>query len=57
MLKLTFPKKQSITYSRSILSLYDQALKTQDNEILFDLSRSESITPFSLLIQAALINK
>jgi len=57
MLKLTFPKKQSIAYSRSILSLYDQALKTQDKDILFDLSKSESITPFSLLIHAALINK
>lgn len=57
MLRLVFPKRQSITYSRSILNLYDQALNTKEKEIMFDLSRSESITPFSLLIHAALINK
>lgn len=57
MLKLVFPKKQSISFSRSIFKLYDHALNTSEKDIVFDLSRSESMTPFSVVLHAALIRK
>lgn len=57
MLKLSFPKKQSISFSNAILKLFNQAIRTKEEEILFDLSRSEVITPFSTVILSALISE
>lgn len=56
-MNLVFPKKQSISFSRSIFSLYDKALHSEEDELIFDLSGSESITPFSIVMHAALIKE
>lgn len=56
MLTLSFPKRQGIASSNIIFRLCDQAKKTKDDEVFFDLSRSESLTPFSTIMLAATIS-
>jgi hypothetical protein len=48
MLTLNYPKKQSVAFSNYLFSLYEEAKETSEEEILFDLSRSELLTPFGI---------
>lgn len=57
MLTLSFPKRQSIAFSNTIFRLYDQAKKTKEDEVVFDLSRSEFLTPFSTIMLTSTISE
>lgn len=55
ILILTYPKKQSISFSNYLFDLYHKALNTTVSEIRFDLSRTESLTPFGIIMLTATI--
>jgi len=55
MLTLNYPKRQNIAFSNTLFNLYNKAISAQDDEICFDLSRSESLTPFAIIILTSTI--
>jgi len=55
MLNLYYPKRQSVAFSNKLFSLYELGKNTQEDEIKFDLSRSESLTPFGIIMLTATI--
>src|SRR4030042_2063257 len=57
MLTLTYPKRQSIAFSNVMLRLYNLARHNIDNEVRFDLSRSESLTPFGIIILTSTLHE
>jgi len=52
---LSYPKKQSIAFSNQMFDLYHQAKTTTADEICFDLTRTESFTPFGIVMLTATI--
>ncbi|MDO9228077.1 MAG: hypothetical protein Q7U03_00795 [Syntrophales bacterium] len=54
-LTLSYPKRQSIAFSNYLFDLYRQAKTTTADEICFDLTRTESITPFGIIMLTATI--
>lgn len=52
---LKFPIRQSVAFSNTLFSLYNQAINSQDDEIIFDLSRSEYLTPFGIIMLTSTI--
>lgn len=54
---LPYPKRVSIAFSDTIIRLYNRAKNTIDNEIIFDLSRSESLTPFGVIMLTSTIDE
>lgn len=57
MIALAYPKRQSIAFSDTMIRLYDLAKNTLDNEIKFDLSRSEYLTPFGIIMLTSTIDE
>lgn len=55
MLTLNYPKKQSVAFSNVMFKLYDQAKHAQSDKVIFDLSRTESFTPFGIIMLTATI--
>jgi anti-sigma regulatory factor (Ser/Thr protein kinase) len=53
---LLFPVRQTIAFSNTIFKLYDKAKSFDEDVIVFDLSRTEVLTPFSIVILADIIN-
>lgn len=53
---LLFPKLITIAYSKSILRACYSAISTAENEVTFDLSKSEFISPFGITILAGTIS-
>jgi len=56
-LSLVYPKKQSIAFSNTLLNLYYQAKTADCEEIVFDLTRSESLTPIGIILLTATITE
>lgn len=54
-LTLSYPKRQSIAFSNYLFDLYHQAKTTTADEICFDLTRTESLTPFGIIMLTATI--
>lgn len=54
---LRYPKKQSVAFSNALFRLYDQAKRAQTPKITFDLSRTESLTPFGIIMLTATIRE
>jgi len=57
MITLTYPKRVSIAFSDMMIKLYNLAKNTIDNEVTFDLSRSESLTPFGIVMLTSTIDE
>jgi len=57
MLILPFPKRQSIAFSTRMVNLYNLARETPEAELTFDLSKSESLTPFGIIMLTAAISE
>jgi hypothetical protein len=55
MLTLQYPKRQSISFSRTLFKLYRDAIFTDENEIRFDLTKSKSLTPFGVIMLTSTI--
>ena len=55
MAHLKYPKKQNISMSNMIFDLYDKAKSSADEEIIFDLSNTESLSPFGISMIAITI--
>jgi len=55
MLTLSYPKKQSIAFSDTLLKLYALAKETSEDEINFNLNKSDSLTPFGIIMLTATI--
>lgn len=55
MFVLKYPKRQSIALSNTMFKLYYKAKRFHDDEILFDLSDTESLTPFGITMLTATI--
>lgn len=47
---LNYPIRQSVAFSNTLFSLYNQAKDSQDSEIIFDLKRSKLLTPFGIIM-------
>lgn len=54
-LTLSYPQKQSIAFSNYLFDLYHQAKHTTADEICFDMTRTESFTPFGIIMLTATI--
>lgn len=54
-LTLSYPKRQSIAFSNFLFALYHKAINTTADEICFDLARTESFTPFGIIMLTATI--
>lgn len=54
---LNYPKRQSIDMSTHLFRLYDIAKSTEEDDITFDLSRTESLTPFGIIVLASTISE
>ena len=52
---LQYPRFQSVAVSNSLLGLCFKARTSEDDKITFDLSRTESITPFGIVLLAGTI--
>jgi len=57
MLTLAYPKRQSIALSNILLQFYDLAINSQENDIPFDLNRTESLTPFGIIVLTSTISE
>ena len=57
MLALNYPKRQSIDMSRNLFKLYHMAKNTEENDITFNLSRTESLTPFGIIVLTSTISE
>jgi len=57
MISLTYPKRVSIAFSDTMIRLYDLAKNTIDDEITFDLSKSEYLTPFGIILLTSTIDE
>lgn len=57
MITLAYPKKQSIAFSDTMIRLYNLAKNSLDNEVRFDLSKSESLTPFGVVMLTSTIDE
>lgn len=55
MLTLTYPKRQSIALSRTLFRLYNRAIETNEKEVCLDLTKSESLTPFGVIMLTSTI--
>jgi len=47
---LKYPKRQSIAFSTKLFNLYKSALRSDEDEIIFDLSNNESLSPFGVVM-------
>ena len=47
---LKYPKRQSIAFSTKFFHLYKNALDSEEDEIKFDLSNSDSLSPFGVVM-------
>jgi anti-sigma regulatory factor (Ser/Thr protein kinase)/anti-anti-sigma regulatory factor len=56
-IKLSYPQKQDTTFSSKLFELYDKAKKTTADVIVFDLSRTESLTPLGIIMLTATIKE
>ncbi len=56
MEELVFPKLITIAYSKSILKACHSAIATDEEEVKFDLSKSQFISPFGITILAGTIS-
>jgi len=54
-LRLQYPIRQSIAFSNTMFRLYNQAISSVENEICFDLSRSQRLTPFGIIMLSATV--
>lgn len=50
MTHLKYPKRQSIALSNKLLDLYDMAIGSSDEQVTFDLTNTESFSPFGILM-------
>lgn len=57
MLELTYPVKQNIAQSNQLLKLYDRVKNTSENSVRLNLSKTESLTPFGIILLTATINE
>ncbi len=57
MLVLPYPKRQSIAFSVKMINLCHLARETPEEELCFDLSKSESLTPFGIVMLTAAISE
>lgn len=57
LLVLSFPKQQSIAQSSSLFRLYNQAIQSDDDEIIFDLSNSKFLTPLGIILFAVTVRR
>jgi hypothetical protein len=57
MITLAYPKRQSIAFSDTMIRLYNLAKDTTDDEVEFDLSKSESLTPFGIIMLTSTIEE
>jgi len=55
MTTLIYPVRQSIALSNTLFKQYYKAKLSKDNKILFDLTKSESLTPFGIILLTATI--
>ena len=55
MLRLNFPRLITAPNSRSVLSLCNQAIKSRQSPLLFDLSDAQFVTPFGATILSGTI--
>jgi anti-sigma regulatory factor (Ser/Thr protein kinase) len=54
---LRYPKLQTVAYSNPLLGLCHQARNSNDIEIFFDLSKTQFLTPFGIVILAGSISE
>ena len=54
-LLLTYPRLQTIGYSNQLVKLCHNARTTESDKLFFDLSRTEFITPFALILLSGTI--
>ena len=54
-MELSYPQQQSIAQSSALFHLYDKAIQTADEHIIFDLSRSKSLTPLGIILLTATV--
>ena len=47
---LKYPKRQSIAFSTKIFKLYRSAIDSDEDEIIFDLSNTEYLSPFGVVM-------
>jgi anti-sigma regulatory factor (Ser/Thr protein kinase) len=57
MVNLVYPKKQSVAFSNIMFALYELAKDTTEDKIIFDLSRSHSLTPFGIIMLTSTISE
>ncbi len=58
MIRLIYPQKQSIALSNQLLQLYKKAVEADKKEdIVFDFSKSVSLTPVSIIIIAITVSE
>jgi hypothetical protein len=57
MVVLTYPKRVSIAFSDTMIRLYNLAKSAKDNDVVFDLSKSESLTPFGVVMLTSTIDE
>jgi anti-sigma regulatory factor (Ser/Thr protein kinase) len=55
-LTLKYPKRQSIAFSTKLFHLYKEALDSTEDEIIFDLSNSEALSPFGVVMLTTTID-
>lgn len=55
MAHLKYPKKQSISFSNRLLELYGEAINCDEEEVIFDLSNTVSLSPFGVLMVSVTI--
>ena len=55
MLNLVYPIRQSIALSNTMLRLYNRAKRSQYKQVMFDLSKTKSITPFGIIVLTSTI--
>jgi hypothetical protein len=57
MVVLTYPKRVSIAFSDTMIRLYNLAKSAKDNDVVFDLNKSESLTPFGVVMLTSTIDE
>ena len=54
-MNIRYPKLQTTAFSNSLLGCCQQARLSKDEEVVFDLSNTEFITPFGIILLAGTI--
>jgi len=56
-MELFYPQQQSIAQSSSLFRLYKQAIQADEDKIVFNLTRSKSLTPLGIIVLTATVRE